>query len=196
MKNILLAAALASGSLHAATLDIEVKDASGKPLVDAVVYAIPKGPPPALRKRDVAVQQVDKAFVPLVTVVQTGTAVNFPNRDPIRHHVYSFSAPKPFELKLYAGTPASPIVFDKPGEVVLGCNIHDTMLAWILVVDTPWFGKSAASGRVKIEGLPAGDYDVAVWHPYQAVPPAAPKPVKLQASDGTALIWALTLRPR
>ena len=110
---------LASGSLQAASVDVEVRDGAGAPVADAVAYALPKAPVP-LRKRDVEVAQIDRQFVPLVTVVQTGTPVQFPNRDPIRHHVYSFSPPKPFELKLYAGTPAAPVVFDKPGEVVLG----------------------------------------------------------------------------
>ncbi|APV50422.1 hypothetical protein BWI17_12380 [Betaproteobacteria bacterium GR16-43] len=191
----LLATVLASGTLHAATLDVDVKGPDGKPLADAIAYAVPKGPAPALRKREVNVQQVDKMFVPMVTVVQTGTPVNFPNRDPIRHHVYSFSAPKPFELKLYAGTPMAPIVFDKPGEVVLGCNIHDQMLGFILVVDTPYFAKSGADGKARIEALPAGEYDVMLWHPQLALPAPAAKPLKLRADETNALSYAVTLRP-
>jgi hypothetical protein len=121
------------------------------------------GTAPPLR-RDAAIEQKDRQFIPLVTVVQAGTAVAFPNRDPIRHHVYSFSPPKPFEIKLYVGTPVDPVVFDKPGEVVLGCNIHDHMLAYVYVVETPWFGKTGADGRVSIEGVPGGEYDVRAWH--------------------------------
>src|SRR5204863_937520 len=118
-----------------------------------VVWAMSTGGPAPMRRRDAAVAQKDKTFIPFVTVVQTGTPVQFPNQDPIRHHVYSFSPPKPFEIKLYAGTPVAPIVFDKPGEVVLGCNIHDHMLAYIYVVDTPYFGKTGKDGRARLESV-------------------------------------------
>jgi plastocyanin len=192
---LFLALLLMSGTLQAATVNVEVKGPDGAPLADAIAYALPKGPAPALRKREVNVQQVDKKFVPQVTVVQTGSPVSFPNRDPIRHHVYSFSPAKPFELKLYAGTPASPIVFDKAGEVVLGCNIHDQMLGYILVVDTPYFGKSGADGKVKIESLPAGDYDVMLWHPALALPAPNARSVKLRADETAALSYAVALRP-
>ena len=86
--------------------------------------------------------QKGKQFDPTVLVVPVGTSVGFPNRDTVRHHVYSFSPVKTFELKLYSGVPANPVVFDKIGIAVLGCNIHDAMTAWVVVVDTPYFGRS------------------------------------------------------
>lgn len=116
--------------------------------------------------------QIDKEFVPLVVPVQVGAAVSFPNKDNIRHHVYSFSPAKRFELKLYSGVPAKPVVFDRPGPVTLGCNIHDWMVGYIYVVDTPWFGKTSADGVASFE-LPAGDYVVKVWHPWMKAEPAA-----------------------
>lgn len=161
-------AAIAALDAPAARVDVTVRNAAGAPLQDAVAWAIPKAGPAPLRKRDAAVEQKDRTFIPFVTVVQTGTAVSFPNRDEIRHHVFSFSTPKTFEIKLYAGTPVAPIVFDKPGEVVLGCNIHDHMLAYIYVVDTPWFAKSGADGIARLDGLPPGEYEVRAWHPAQA----------------------------
>jgi plastocyanin len=185
---------LASGTLQAATLDVEVRDNAGAPVADAIAYALPKAANAPLRKREVQVEQIDKQFVPLVTVVQTGTAVQFPNRDPVRHHVYSFSPPKPFELKLYAGTPEAPIVFDKPGEVVLGCNIHDHMVAYIFVVDTPWFAKTGADGKARIEGLGAGEYEVKLWHPRLGLPAPDTKPVRLRADETAATAWSMTLR--
>jgi hypothetical protein len=97
-------------------------------------------------------------------VVQTGTPVQFPNHDTVRHHVYSFSPAKTFEIKLYVGTPAQPVVFDKPGTAVLGCNIHDQMVAWVHVVDTPWFALTR-QGAARIEDAPAGTYQLQVWHP-------------------------------
>jgi hypothetical protein len=100
-----------------------------------------------------------------VSVTTPGTRATFPNFDTVRHHVYSFSAAKTFELKLYAGVPNVPITFDKPGIVVLGCNIHDTMAAWVVVADTPWFARSAASGHARIDSAPPGNYKLRIWHP-------------------------------
>jgi hypothetical protein len=87
----------------------------------------------------------------------------FPNSDDIRHQVYSFSPAKTFQLPLYQGTPASPIVFDKPGIVTLGCNIHDRMSAYIVVVDTPYFATTAASQPTTLTDMPADSYEVHVW---------------------------------
>jgi hypothetical protein len=109
--------------------------------------------------------QAHIAFVPHVLIVQTGTAVLFPNNDVVSHHVYSFSEAKTFELALYKGNAHPPIVFDRPGLVVLGCNIHDGMLGYILVVDTPHFAVTDATGALALEGLPTDDYEVYVWTP-------------------------------
>ncbi|MGH8170113.1 MAG: methylamine utilization protein [Steroidobacteraceae bacterium] len=102
--------------------------------------------------------------MPRVSVVQVGTAIDFPNSDNIRHSVYSFSPAKTFELKLYAGRAAPPVTFDKTGIVVLGCEIHDTMVAWLLVVSTPYYGKSDSRGIVTLHDLRAGDYELRAWH--------------------------------
>jgi hypothetical protein len=91
--------------------------------------------------------------------------VSFPNRDDIRHQVYSFSPAKRFELRLYKGTPSEPVLFDKPGLVVLGCNIHDWMVGYIYVTDDPWFAVSDATGTLHLDALPAGRYQVTLWHP-------------------------------
>ena len=159
----------------AATLQVQVKDAAGKPLADTVVYAISGAPFDARKPRaPVAVEQVDREFVPYVTVIQAGTTVTFPNRDPILHHVYSFSPAKPFEIKLYTGKSPVEVVFDKPGVVTLGCNIHDWMIGYIAVVPTPWFAKTDAAGTAIVRDLPAGAYDIHAWHPHQrgAIDPA------------------------
>lgn len=190
-----LAPLAAAGSLHAATIEVEVRDNAGAALADAVVVAYPKGAAAPLRRVGAQIEQVDKTFVPLVTVVQTGSSVQFPNRDPIRHHVYSFSPPKPFELKLYSGTPAAPVVFDKPGEVVLGCNIHDQMIAYVYVVDSPWFATTNKEGKARIDNVAAGDYDVKVWHYALALPAPEPKAMKLGASDTAPAAWTVSLRP-
>lgn len=143
-----------------------VLDGDGEPVRNAVVYALPvdgNGAPLPLPPRE-QIDQVDKEFVPTVTAVQVGTRVQFPNHDQIRHHVYSFSDAKTFEIPLYEGIPAEPILFDKPGPVVLGCNIHDWMRAWVFVVETSHFAVTGEDGRASVE-VPAGDYTVRVWHP-------------------------------
>ena len=185
---------LAAWSAPAATLAVTVSDARGAPLADAVAWAVPRAPLPARARPGAAVEQIDKVFVPLVTVVQAGTLVQFPNRDEIRHHVYSFSPAKVFELKLYAGTPVAPVLFDKPGDVVLGCNIHDHMIAYIYVVDSPFFGKAASNGQVRLDGLPAGEYDVHVWHYGQAARPYA-QPVRRRADEAGAARFAVAVKP-
>jgi plastocyanin len=155
-----------------ATIATEVRTSAGEPVADAVVYAMPvasgtpagAAPKAALRA---AIEQVDREFIPYVSVVQTGTTITFPNRDPIRHHVYSFSRAKTFEIKLYSGEAPAAILFDQPGVVTLGCNIHDWMIAYVLVVDTPYFGKTNADGAAQLRNLPPGKYEIVTWHPTQ-----------------------------
>ena len=149
----------------AATIEVRVNDARGRAIRDAVVYAIPEGravPPP---RKTAVMDQKNRMFIPHVLAVQTGTAVRFPNSDDIRHHVYSFSPAKQFQLPLYKGTPANPEVFDKAGVVTLGCNIHDQMSAFIVIVDTPHFEKTGGNGRALLRDLDAGRYTLRVWYP-------------------------------
>lgn len=162
---VALLAALASGHAAGTTLSVQVTDRAGAPLADAVVFAEPTARKPAgVAARSASIEQVGRQFVPHVSVVQVGAAVAFPNNDTVRHHVYSFSPAKTFDIKLYSGVPTSPVVFDKPGLVVLGCNIHDKMVAYVHVVDTPHFGKTDAKGQARIEAMPAGAYQLKVWH--------------------------------
>ncbi len=154
----------------AATVQVTVQDPGGKPLPDAVVFLESREAKAAAKPVvGVEIAQKSKQFDPQVTVVTVGTSVAFPNRDTVRHHVYSFSPIKTFELKLYAGTPSNPVVFDKPGIAVLGCNIHDQMAAWVVVVETPYYGRSAQAGAVIMNNVPSGSYRLRVWHPGLAV---------------------------
>lgn len=163
------AAAAAAG----VSVGVRVTDAAGKALPDAVVFLESSAARAAVKPAAaVEVAQVNKSFVPTVTVVPVGTAVNFPNRDTVRHHVYSFSPTKRFEIKLYVGTPASPVVFDQAGIAVLGCNIHDNMAAWVVVVETPHFARTGADGLARLQGVPPGQYRLRSWHP--ALPVGAP----------------------
>lgn len=166
---------LAAASAAAATLQVDFSNKTGAPLADAVIYAVPLNAKIAMKAPGSAdIDQIKRTFVPKVTVLQTGTSVSFPNKDNIEHDVYSFSPAKTFELKLYSGVPAHPVVFDKPGLVTLGCNIHDQMIAYVMVVDTSFFAKSSATGVARIDGLPPGDYQITAWH-YQ-MPDGTPWP--------------------
>jgi plastocyanin len=155
--------------VRGADLAILVQDAQGLPAADSVASLVPVGGavPPIRAAASAAIDQRGLKFVPRVLPVQTGTAVEFPNSDQVRHQVYSFSATKTFELRLYKGKPAAPVDFEKPGIVVLGCNIHDWMLGYIYVVDTPYFAKADASGNLKLEHIPAGAYGLSIWNPRQ-----------------------------
>jgi plastocyanin len=160
----LIVAALPLVTASAATLSVQVADGAGKPLQDVAVHAEPLSFPIVTRSKGTEIEQKSRKFMPVMTVVQTGTEISFPNNDTVRHHVYSFSPTKPFELKLYSGTPGTPILFDKPGIVILGCNIHDQMVAYIQVVNTPYFGKSDQAGKVRMADLAPGKYKLKAWH--------------------------------
>lgn len=161
---LLLLASAASG-VSAAALVVAVVDAAGRPVQHAVVTVHVAGVSTKAQAGTTAeIGQRDRQFVPQVSVVQAGTAVSFPNFDTVRHHVYSFSAAKPFELKLYVGTPAEPIVFDRAGLVAIGCNIHDRMQAWLAVVETPHFAVTDAAGSARFD-VPAGEHRVRAWRP-------------------------------
>src|ERR1700722_4621556 len=203
MNRILAAVAgltLLSGAQpgRAAELHALVKDPHGKLIADAVVGATPSDPKVAQRAKPPpdAVDQVDKQFVPYVKAVFMGSKVRFPNSDHIRHQVYSFSPAKKFELPLYAGTDAPPVVFDKPGVVVLGCNIHDWMVGYIYVSETPFFAKTEGAGTAAIEDMPAGEYTVRVWHPsMEGGENSTLRQVTLTSDGPTKVEWNLGLKP-
>jgi len=175
---------------QAAAIQVQVNDGAGRPLPDAVVYLESRDAAAAAKPaRDVAIAQVDKQFSPRVTIVSVGTPVDLTNRDKVRHHVYSFSAAKTFELKLYTGKPGSPVVFDRPGIAVLGCNIHDQMSAWVVVVETPYYAKTGANGQALIDGVPPGTYRLRTWH--AALPvgaAAADQPIAVAAANAALVV--------
>jgi plastocyanin len=190
--SLLLTVLVFAGDLLAGSLEVVVKDDKGGPGSDAVAYAV--GAASAAPKKHAVVDQRDKQFIPYVTAVQVGTAVSFPNSDNIRHHVYSFSPAKKFELPLYSGVPAEPVVFDKVGFVTLGCNIHDWMIAYVAVLPTPYFQVTRQDGRAMLKDLPAGQYTVQVWHPALKGQPEA-FAERVDVGDGTkTLMFTLPLK--
>lgn len=146
----------------AASLTVAV-DADDARLQGAVVSLHSPGARGAVRPMAAEMDQREAEFVPHVLPVTTGSRVVFPNSDNFRHQVYSFSPARRFELPLYSGRPAQPVVFDTPGVVELGCNIHDWMLGYVVVLDTPYFATTGAGGDVRLE-VPEGNYTLQVWH--------------------------------
>lgn len=151
----------------AATVTSTIIDTNANKLENAVLalYSIhgSNSSPPNIQAE---MLQKDLQFVPQVLAIQRGTTVRFPNKDNTQHHVYSFSKAKKFEIKLYSSAEQPrTILFDQPGVVSLGCNIHDWMLGYIYVVDTPYFALSNSQGIAKIANVPHGNYKAKIWHP-------------------------------
>jgi plastocyanin len=186
---------LAMASGHAASINVSVLDRDNRGVGDVVVTATPRdaaAAPPASAPRAV-MDQVDRQFVPAVLVVRVGTQVAFPNSDTVAHQVYSFSPAKRFQLALYRGHAHPPLLFDKPGLVVLGCNIHDNMLAYILVTPAPYFGTTDASGRLELEGMPAGEYQIELWNPRFNEPEATlTRSIRISDTEPLAIPLRLT----
>ena len=183
---------------HAAELHVIVKDQKGRSIEDAVVLAVAADPRNALHSRPPqnAVDQVDKQFVPYVKPIFVGSTVRFPNSDNIRHQVYSFSPAKKFELPLYGGTNAPPVIFDNPGVVVLGCNIHDWMIGYIYVSETPFFAKTGPLGTASITDIPPGEYMVRIWHPsMDRAEETTRRQVAVGAEPVVSAEWQIGLKP-
>jgi plastocyanin len=174
VRNFLLALALAGAvsPLAAAPLTVRVVDATGRPVRDAVVTLYPSGTAahPARAGGRFVVAQQNLQFKPFLTIVPVGSDVSFPNLDPTKHHVYSFSPAKKFELKLFAKDQSRTVHFDHAGVVALGCNIHDQMSAFIFVTDTAWTARTNAQGVAAFGDAPNAPARVTVWHPYLHAP--------------------------
>jgi plastocyanin len=184
----------------AGAVTVDVTTRSGTSAEDTVIVFDPLDAAPPASHDEASIDQINKRFVPRVNMVRTGTSITFPNSDRIRHQVYSFSPAKIFTLKLYAGSPKTPVIFDKAGLVVLGCNIHDNMVAFVGVVDSPYFAKASSAGSAVLN-LPAGRYRLRAWHPnaVAAVPPREivvdagpmriPVSIDLDAAAATVAAW-------
>jgi len=149
----------------ATTLIVAVQTSAGRPLPGAVLTVHARGaadhPAPSV---SAVMDQVNRAFVPDLLVIPPGSTIEFPNSDSVSHQIYSFSPARRFQLPLYRGKPYPPVRFDQIGVVTLGCNIHDSMLAYVVVTDAPYFGKTDARGSWSVE-LPRGTYHITLWHP-------------------------------
>lgn len=188
--------ALSAGAV-ASSVAVNVQDTAGKPLADVVLYAEPEtGAALPKVQKAAEIEQKGLQFLPLVSVIQAGSKISFPNNDKVRHHIYSFSPAKKFDQKLYSGVAAAPQVFDKAGTVVLGCNIHDRMIAYVKVVDTPFFAKTDAAGIARIELPAAGKYTLRAWHYNMSAAAGAEQEVVVKAGDAPATAaFKLAMKP-
>lgn len=193
---LLAGVALPAAMFAAGTVQVVLSDAKDKPVPDAVASLtrldapVPALAPPA---EPAVITQKGEEFHPYVTPVVVGTRVNFPNEDSIQHQVYSQSEAKTFDIPLYRGAPKDAVLFDKAGVVTLGCNIHDWMKAYVVVLATPYFSKAGDDGKATIGQLPAGRYHLEVWHPLLAG--KVDREIVISASDDSTQVIALTLRP-
>ncbi len=157
--------ALLALPVHAASLTVTVQG-DGAALADAIVSVHSASARAAVKPVSAAMDQHHAEFVPHILTVTVGSRVRFPNSDNFRHQVYSFSPSKRFELPLYSGRQAPPVLFETAGVVELGCNIHDWMLGYVVVLDTPYFARTGVDGSVALQ-VPPGDYQLQVWHERQ-----------------------------
>lgn len=185
---LMLAFVCVHGTAIAATVDIAITDANGKPAAGAIVSLAPENgamPSPSNIANEAVIDQRDQMFVPLVVTIRKGGQVVFANNDATMHQVYSFSQIKQFEYEIKQGEKSPPVVFDKPGVAAIGCNIHDNMVAFVYVADSPWTVTTDEHGHAKLDHVPDGAYRASVWHPRLA-PGRAPPQAVLQVSGGGA----------
>jgi hypothetical protein len=189
---------LAAGPASAGSLSIALRTPAGKPVANAVVTVRPQdyaGRGPIRFPWPYTMAQRNMQFEPFVLIVPVGAEVAFPNADPFKHHVFSFSPAKTFELKLYGREATRVVKFDKAGIVTLGCNIHDNMIAYVDVVDTPFVAKTSETGEAQIDDLPPGPAHVAIWHPSLRAPhEQVSSDLAIPASGTARLATTLDLR--
>lgn len=165
-KNTLLCPLILASPVQAGAVTLNIIDQYRQPVSNAVIEILNSAEIKGSPSNIAVIDQINKAFVPEQIIIQQGQAVDFPNSDNIRHHVYSFSAAKTFELKLYADKPEKEIVFEKPGVVVVGCNIHDSMIGYIYVAQSQSFISSDLGIAHIAAASPSSQ--ISIWHPYAA----------------------------
>ena len=144
-----------------------LRGGGGQPVADAVVSLVPLTGKPLLAQppKPRAIEQKNQEFMPYVTAIVAGTTVELPNNDEVEHHVYSLSPGMQFDKPLYRPGTHESLRFDQPGVVVMGCNIHDWMIGYVVVLETPWFATTGEGGAATVANVPPGRYRVEIWHP-------------------------------
>ena len=198
---LMIASLIASLSgARAATITATVTDEAGKPLPDAAVMIAPAPGTPSRRLAvspisAATIDQKDEAFVPSVVVIRVGGSVVFRNSEKIRHHVYSFSSIRQFEMVQIPGEASPPVIFDRPGWAAIGCNIHDHMTAYVHVTEAPWAKVTDAAGQAVLTDIPAGHFVATVWHPRLRPKTTPPTESVVVASENSTLSIMLSVLP-
>ena len=191
-KFIFIISLLIPYSVYSASISITIKSESGSFVKDAVATLTPNKKQKIKSNKTYIIDQINKTYVPHVKIIPVGSKISFPNKDNIRHHVYSFSDAHKFELPLYEGTPTNPITFNKQGVVALGCNIHDWMRGYIFVSSTPYYGLSDSTGEISISKIPKGKYTLDIWHP-RIKNKKKSKPIKINITKNNNLTLEKTI---
>jgi len=153
-------------SINNTCVQVFVNSKKGQALADMVVYLEPlDGQVLEKSSKKLVVSQRGRSFTPYISVSQTNSKVSFVNQDDITHHIYSAGNENKFSFKIRAGQTNSLTQFDYASEVAMGCNIHDWMSGYLLIVNTPYFGKTDKHGQVNFTIAKQGKYRIVVWHP-------------------------------
>lgn len=141
---------------------LHITDQFNKPIENVVVSFATTESTQTDNAKHLVMDQIGKQFAPRLLVVQKNQRVSFPNSDNIRHHLYSFSKPKPFEFRMFKGGDTKELVFDQAGIVVLGCNIHDQMVGYIYVADNE---QTVVTNEDGLAEVPENGLKLKLWHP-------------------------------
>ena len=177
---------LAISQVHAVEMTLKFVDRNGQPVV-GMIAEIHQTELSSVPEKVAIIDQIDRTFVPLVLLAKTGQRVNFPNSDNVRHHVYSFSDIRQFSTPLYADEPIEPILFDRAGIAVLGCNIHDSMVAYVYVSEWEHAFQSNAAVQLRITGVTGAPDTLHLWHPWLQTPDSRQSLDISQLGDGAEL---------
>jgi plastocyanin len=181
---------------YAGSVSVTVSDTNAKPAPQAVVVLVADSPStlPASRvPAEAIIDQRHEMFIPLVSLIRKGGRVIFTNNDTTMHQVYSFSPIKQFEFEIDQGQRSEPVMFDKAGVSSIGCNIHDQMITYVYVADSPFAAITDAAGHAQFADVPAGAYHVNVWHPQLVPGKPAPSQALTVSNTGASLAIALPL---
>jgi len=156
-----------SGQALANSITVTVIDPKKAEVKGVIVYLTPSDKPSGnyTKTQPLIISQNKKKFTPYIAVLQKGQKIKFNNQDDVTHHIYSVSGKNRFDFKIKAGEHNSNINISTLGEVAMGCNIHDWMSGYVLVVDTPYFNNTTSTGRSHFENIPSGNYKLTIWHP-------------------------------
>lgn len=166
-SSLLMTALLVPFTSNAISVDVKLENEKGLPVGNIVVYLLPvdSAPPLPTVNSSIIIKQQNKAFQPQISVMRKGSDIQFINNDDITHQIYSPIGDNKFSFKIRSGEHYNQKQLSALGEVTMGCNIHDWMSGYLLVVDTPYFNITNETGLVNFDVTHQGKYELILWHP-------------------------------